>query len=321
MLLAIIGVLRFWLPSVVVKIGELFRYVYSLSFEWNSSVVSEVMLNVFWQSFLVLGPIFLTAIAVGIAVNYIQVGSLLAVEPIKPQISRLNPLEGLKRMFGVRAWVQLIKSLFKVIIIGYFLYAVIRDNIDVFPALQGVNALQGAVLLGDILFELAWKVALAFVIVAIADYIYQWWEYEKNLRMSHEEIKEEFKQTEGDPQLKAQMKKRQKLIAMRRMMEDLKQADVVITNPIHFAVALKYDPQKFDAPYVVAKGQDEVALRMKEIARENDIVIMENKPLARSLYAQVEIGQVIPADLYKAVAEVLAFVYKINKRKRFYSVV
>jgi flagellar biosynthetic protein FlhB len=166
---------------------------------------------------------------------------------------------------------------------------------------------------------LAWKIGLAFLVIAFADFLYQWWEYEKNLRMSHEEIKQEYKQTEGDPQLKAQIKKRQRMLAMRRMMEDLKQADVVVTNPTHYAVALKYDPAQFSAPYVVAKGQNEIALKIRAIAEECNIVIMENKPLARSLYAQVELGQVVPADLYKAVAEVLAFVFKLNKRRHHYS--
>ncbi|HHV65655.1 MAG TPA: flagellar biosynthesis protein FlhB [Peptococcaceae bacterium] len=319
MLLALVGLLKFWLPRMLERMADLFRYITSFSGEWTVRSVSEIMVNVFLQSFLILGPILLVSAAVAILVNFLQVGALITVEPLKPQLSRLNPLQGLKRMFGLKALVQLVKSLFKVIVIGYFLYAVIRDNMNVFPALQGLTVGQSVIILGDLLFELAWKAALAFVIIAIADFLYQWWEYEKNLRMSQEEIKEEFKQTEGDPLLRAQIKKRQRMFAMRRMMEDLKQADVVITNPTHYAVALKYDPAKHSAPYVVAKGQNELALRIKAIAEENDILIMENKPLAQALYAQVDLGQVVPPELYKAVAEVLAFVYKLNKRKRYYS--
>ncbi len=319
MLLALVGVLRFWLPYIFNQMANLFRYLTSLDMEWNIRSVWEVMITVSWQCMLILGPIFLASMVVAIAVNFLQVGSLFTVEPIKPQFSRLNPVEGVKRMFGIKAMVQLVKSLFKVVIIGYFLYDVIRDHIDIFPALQAVEVTQSIIVLGNLLFELAWKIALAFLVLAFADFLYQWWEYEKNLRMSHDEIKEEYKQTEGDPQLKAQIKKRQRMMAMRRMMENLKTADVVITNPTHFAVALKYDMTKHSAPYVVAKGQNEIALRIRTIAEENHIVIMENKPLARALYAQVDIGQVVPADLYKAVAEVLAFVYKLNKRKRYYS--
>ncbi|NLI94185.1 MAG: flagellar biosynthesis protein FlhB [Peptococcaceae bacterium] len=319
MLLALVGLMKFWLPGAFNRIADLFRYLTNLSVEWSIRTVWNVSLTVSWQCLLILGPIFLASMVVAVVINFLQVGSLFTIETIKPQFSRLNPIEGVKRMFGVKALVQLVKSLLKVVIIGYYLYDVIQKNMGIFPALQGVSVPQSVVLLGNILFELAWKIALAFLVLAIADFLYQWWEYEKNLRMSHDEIKEEYKQTEGDPQLKAQIKKRQRMMAMRRMMEDLKQADVVVTNPTHYAVALKYDPSKHPAPYVVAKGQDEIARRIRALAEENNIMIMENKPLARALHAQVDLGQVVPADLYKAVAEVLALVYKLNKRKKYYS--
>lgn len=153
------------------------------------------------------------------------------------------------------------------------------------------------------------------MLLSIFDYLYQWWDYEKNLKMSHEEIKQEYKQTEGNPQIKSEIKRKQRAMAMSRMMQDLKTADVVVTNPTHFAVALRYDPKENAAPYIVAKGADHVALRIKELAKEYGIITMENKPLARALFAQAEIGQVVPADLYKAVAEVLAFVYRLKRKK------
>lgn len=319
MLIAIVGLLKFWLPNIFNSMASILRYAATLSIEWNVRSVWEVMINISWQCLLVLGPIFLVSVVMAIAMNFLQVGSLFTIEPIIPKFSRLNPLEGIKRMFGLKALVQLVKSLFKVIVIGYFLFDSIRDNMDIFPALQAIEVSQSVLLIGNLLYDMAWNIALAFLVIAIADSLYQWWEYEKSLRMSHEDLKEEFKQSEGDPQLKAQIKKRQRMIAMRRMMEDLKQADVVITNPTHYAVALKYDLSKHPAPYVVAKGQDEIALRIRAVAEENKIVIMENKPLARALYAQVDLGQVVPAELYKAVAEVLAFVFKLNKRKRSYT--
>lgn len=317
MLLALVGLLKFWLPNVFTGMANIFKYATTLSIDWNARSVWEVSLTIAWQCLLILWPIFLVSVTVAIAINFLQVGALFTVDPIIPKFSRINPIEGVKRMFGVKSLVQLVKSLFKVLIIGYFLFDTLRDNMDIFPILQAVEVSQSITLLGDLLYDLAWNTALAFFILAIADSLYQWWDYEKNLRMSHEEIKEEFKQAEGDPQLKGQIRKRQRQISMRRMMEDLKQADVVITNPTHFAVALKYDLSKHPAPYVVAKGQDELALKIRALAEENQIVIMENKPLARALYAQVDLGQVVPADLYKAVAEVLAFVYKLNKRKRY----
>lgn len=319
MLLALVGVLKFWAPSIFERIASLFKYVVALPAEWTIRSVWTVMVNLTWQCVQMLAPVFVVAVVAAIAINFVQVGALLSVDSIKPKASKLSPIQGIKRMFGLKALVQLVKSLLKVIVIGYFLVNVIRNNMEIFPALQGVELGQSIALIAGLLYELTWKAALAFAAVAMLDFLYQWWEYEKNLRMSHQDIKDEFKQTEGDPQLKGQIKKRQRMIAMRRMMEDIKQADVVVTNPTHFAVALKYDQQKYAAPYVVAKGQDELALKIRAVAEEHKIVIMENKPLARALYAQVELGQVVPADLYKAVAEVLAFVYKLTKRKKLYT--
>ena len=318
MLLGLVGILKLWLPAMFEKMGQITRYVYAFSPEWDMKTVPVMMTEVCLQAFSILAPLLVAAFLIASLVNYLQVGFVFTWEPLKPKLSRLSPIEGAKRMFGIKAWVQLIKALFKVAIIGYFLYAVMRDNFQVFAVLQHINVRQATMLIGNILFEMAWKVALAFVIIAILDFLYQWWEYTKELKMSHEELKEEFKQMEGDPLLKAEIKKKQRSLATRRMMEDLKKADVVVTNPTHLAVALKYDPGKYEAPYVLAKGEGHVALRIKEIAREEDIVIMENKPLARALFAQVEIGQVVPRELYKAVAEVLAFVYKLNRRKKSY---
>ncbi len=316
MLLGFVAVLKFWLPAMLGRMQSLFPYVWGLPTDWTGRTVASLMLNLLWFSVQIIAPIFGVAILIGVAGNYLQVRFLFTLEPLKPDLSRMNPMNGLKRMFGVRAWVELAKSLFKVILIGYFLYASIRDNFRVFPALQQLSVGQGAVFLGQAILDLGWRIAIAFLVLAVADFLYQWWEFEKNLRMSQEELKEEFKQTEGNPQLRSEIKKRQRAIAMRRMMQDLKQADVVVTNPTHYAVALRYEPKEKSAPYVVAKGQDEVAKRIRELAREYDILVMENKPLARALYSQVEIGQIVPADLYKAVAEVLAFVYRLKKKRR-----
>lgn len=315
MLLGFVAILKYWLPGMLLRMQQLFSYVWGLSTEWTYVSIASLMINILWIAVQILAPIFGAAVLVAVGSNYLQVRSLFTLEPLKPDFSRLSPINGFKRMFGVRAWVELAKSLLKVILIGYFLYASIRDNLGVFPALQQLDVRQGAVFLGQAIADLAWKISISFLVLAVADFLYQWWEYEKNLRMSHEELKEEYKQTEGNPQLRSEIKKRQRAMAMRRMMQDLKKADVVITNPTHLAVALRYDPKEQKAPYVVAKGQDEVALRIRELAKEYEIVIMENKPLARALYSQVEIGQIVPADLYKAVAEVLAFVYRLKKKR------
>ncbi|AET70277.1 flagellar biosynthetic protein FlhB [Desulfosporosinus orientis DSM 765] len=316
MFLGLVALLKFWIPSMFVRMEYLFTYVYGLSSDWSEKSVASLMVNLLWQGIQILAPIFGTGFFIALFANYIQVGVLFTGESMKPQISRLSPISGAKRMFGVRAWVELTKSLLKVLLIGYFLYASVRDRLTIYPAIQQLSVEQGAVFLGQALMELAWKISLSFLGIAALDYVYQRWEHEKNLRMSHEDLKQEYKQTEGNPELKAELKKRQRSLAMSRMMQDLKTADVVVTNPTHYAVALRYDVKVQKAPFVVAKGQDQVALRIRELAKEYDLVIMENKPLARTLYSQVEIGQEIPADLYKAVAEVLAFVYRLKKKKR-----
>lgn len=315
MLLAFVCILRFWLPKMVERITQIFPYAYSLSTEWDESLVAALMVNLLWIGIQIVGPVFLTAFVIAIFMNYIQVGPLFASEALKPQLSRISPISGAKRMFGVKAWVELTKSLAKITLIGYFLYASIRDRVQVYPALMKLDIGQTAILLGQALMELAWKISLSFMAIVILDYFYQRWEYEKNLKMSHEELKQEHKQTEGNPELKGELKRRQRSLAMSRMMQDMKQADVVVTNPTHLAVALRYDPKIKKEPYVVAKGQDYVALKMRELAGEYGLVVMENKPLARALYNQVDIGQSIPEELYKAVAEVLAFVYRLKKKK------
>ena len=315
MLLGLVAVLKYWLPTMLERMEELFPYVLSLPSDWTERSVASLMLNILWLGIQIMAPVLGAGLLIALAANYIQVGILFTGESMKPQISRLSLMSGAKRMFGVKAWVELAKSLTKVILIGYFLYASVRDRLQIFPALQQLDVGQGAIFLGQALMELAWKISISFFGIAALDYLYQRWDYEKNLRMSHEELKQEYRQTEGNPELKSEIKKRQRALAMSRMMQDLKKADVVVVNPTHFAVALRYDLNVQKAPYVVAKGQDQVALRMRELAKEYDLVIMENKPLARALYAQVEIGQGIPADLYKAVAEVLAFVYRLKKKK------
>lgn len=316
MLLGLVSVLKVWVPTMLQSLEQLFPYVLGVSSDWSQTSVASLLVNVLWAGVKIIWPILTAGLVIALAANYLQVGILFSGESLMPQLSRLSLVSGAKRMFGVRAWIELAKSLIKVLIIGYFLYSSVRSHLNIYPALQELDVGQSAVYLGQAVLDLAWHISIAFFGLAALDYLYQRWDYEKNLRMTHEELKQEFKQTEGNPELKSEIKKRQRAMAMRRMMQDMKQADVVITNPTHFAVALRYDPKVQTAPYVVAKGQDEVALRMRELAKEYGLVVMENKPLARALYAQVEIGQGIPAELYKAVAEVLAFVYRLKKKKR-----
>ena len=315
-LLGLVMVLRFWLPYMISSMGRMIVSTINMTSEWSPAEIGALMLSLTWQAAIMLLPLFGAAIVLGVGINYAQVGFILTGETIKPKLENISPVKGLKRMFGLRSVVNLVKSLAKLLIIGYFLYSVIRNNFWVFPALHNMTVLQAAGTLGGIIFDMAWKVGLAFLLVAFVDFLYQWYEYEKNLRMTLQEIKDEFKQTEGDPHLKAEVKKKQREMAQRRMMEDVKTADVVITNPTHYAVALRYEPGVLEAPQVVARGQDLMARRIREVAREHDVTMFENRELAQALYARTELGDLVPAELYQAVAEVLAFVYKLAGRTK-----
>lgn len=258
-------------------------------------------------------PVFAATFFTALLVSYVQVGVVFSAEPLIPKFERLNPVEGFKRIFSKRALMELAKSIGKVCITGYVVYTVLRNNYYLFPRFVDMEVSATIALLSQVVFELAIKVGIVFVIIGIADYIYQWFEYEKSLKMSKYDIKQEYKQTEGDPLLKSRQRQIQREMAMRRMMSEVPKADVVITNPTHFAVALKYEAPQMEAPVVVAKGQDYVAQRIKEVAALNNVATVENRVLARTLYYSTEIGDAVPEELYQAVAEVLAFVYRQKK--------
>ncbi|HEX3011067.1 MAG TPA: flagellar biosynthesis protein FlhB [Syntrophomonadaceae bacterium] len=257
----------------------------------------------------ILGSTFMAALLI----TYFQVGFVFSGEALVPKLERLNPIEGFKRIFSRRALVELIKSLLKVIVTGFIVYSVIRKNFYIFPSFMDMDLGPAFSAVGNMILEMAIKVGIVYIVIGIVDYLYQWYEYEKSLKMSKYDVKQEYKQIEGDPQVKSRQRQIQREVAMRRMMSEVPKADVVITNPTHFAVALKYDSASMKAPQVVAKGQDFIAQKIREVAREHQVTIIENPPLARLLYKSVEIGDVIPEDLYQAVAEVLAFVYKQKK--------
>jgi len=263
----------------------------------------------------VTAPLCLVILIAGVAVNYLQVGFLFTTKPLGFKFSRLNPLEGFKRMFSLQGLVQLLKAMIKVVIIGYTTYKAFSKILLKIPGLAGQNILSQISFVVDGVFDIAFSSCIAFAIFSVLDYLYQWWEYEKGLMMTKEEIKEEFKQMEGDPKIKGKIKEKQRQMAMSRMMQQVPRADVVITNPTHFAVALLYEEAKNKAPIVIAKGQDYVALRIIKIARENNVQVVENKPLARTLYQSTEIGEEIPVELYRAVAEILAYVYRMKNKR------
>lgn len=254
-----------------------------------------------------------TAVA-GLTVAFIQVGFVFSGEPLAVKLERIDPVEGFKRIFSKRAMVEFLKSILKMIVIGYIVYSVSLKYVLIFPQFIDMEAIQIVRTLLYIVFEMAMKVGVALLVLGLADFLYQRWEYEQSLKMTKQEVKDEYKQLEGDPQIRARQRQKQREISMRRMMAEVPKADVVITNPTHFAIALKYEAEKMSAPVVVAKGQDFMALRIKEIALANKVEVVENPELARTLYYVTDIGDVIPEDLYQAVAEVLAFVYRQKKK-------
>jgi flagellar biosynthetic protein FliR/FlhB len=280
---------------------------------YDSLIILSV--TVIWRLAIAYLPIVLPIMVMGVLANYIQTGFILTNETIKPKLSKLNPLEGFKRMFSSRTAVELVKDLLIVSVVGYVGYSYVKDNLQKVLTLSTLRVGDIPVGFGKITQGIFMRVTLIMLIIAIIDFIYQRYMHNKDLKMTKQEIKEEFKQSEGDPQIKSKIKQKQREIAMRRMMQQVPDATVVVTNPTHIAVALKYVEGTDSAPKVVAKGTDNIAIKIKEIAKENNVPILENKPLARLIYSEVDIDNDIPISMYQAVAEILALVYKLKKKK------
>lgn len=260
-------------------------------------------------------PVLIGSFVVALVGNIVQVGWKVTSKPLKPKLDRLNPIGGFKRMFSQEKVVELIKSILKVLAIALVAYNEVKDRWKFILNLYDFEFMQAVLNIFDIVLDVGIKISFIFVIIGLADFGYQKWKHLHDLRMSKQEVKDEMKQSEGDPQIKGQIRQKMREGARRRMMQDLPKADVVITNPTHFAVAVKYDKETAEAPYVLAKGADYVAANIKEIAKQNNIEIVENKPLARMLYYNVEIGDQIPPELYQMVAEVLAYVYSVKNKE------
>ncbi len=261
-------------------------------------------------------PLLLIAMIAGLLVGYAQVGILFTLETLKPKGNRINPLSGFKRMFSLRSVVELVKAIIKILIVAWVAYSYLKSKTNEVVALMNADLLDILSFIGKSAFAVALRICIAMILLGFLDFLYQRYDYEKNLKMTKQEVKEEFKQMEGNPEIKSKIKQKQRQMSMKRMMQEIPKADVVITNPTHFAVAIKYDAEKASAPIVVAKGQDYIALRIKQIATDSKVQIVENKPLARTLFSTVDIGQPIPPEMYQAVAEILAFVYNLRNGGR-----
>ena len=260
-------------------------------------------------------PMVIVLAVVALLINFAQVGAIFTGKPLAPKFDRISPLAGLKRLFSGRGLMELSKGLIKIGLIAYITYLTISNEAHNYIRFLDMEVGQILSLGGELILKLGYRILMALLVLSVLDYAFQRWEFEKSLRMSKQEIKEEFKQQEGDPQVRARIRSLQREMSRRRMMDDVPKADVVVTNPTHVAIALRYDPDHMAAPVVVAKGQRLMAEKIKEMARQAGVPLVEDKPLARALFKAAQVGDTVPEELFKAVAQVLAFVYQLKRKK------
>ena len=308
----VIAALSGYILSTCKEFMNLFLGSY-LNYSVSEGSVKTVLIKSLIYIFMIFLPVGFLSMVFGVIGNIMQVGFMNTTEPLKPKLSKINPINGFKRMFSLRALVDLVKNLAIVSVIGYIGYSYLRDNY--FQIINLGNLKYAAIIdeMAALIKAIFMKVTIALIIIGVTDFVYQKFQHTKDLKMTKQEIKDEFKEQEGDPQIKGKRRQKQREMSMKRMMQAVPDATVVITNPTHIAVALKYEENSGDAPRVVAKGSDNIALKIKETAIENKVPIIENKPLARLMFKVVELDKEIPVDLYKAVAEILVVVMKMKK--------
>ena len=274
--------------------------------------ITGTLSNAILTMLILCAPFFLLGFLIALLCDIVQVGFKPTTKPLQPKLSKLNPISGMKKIFSSRKLFELAKSILKLVIMGAVIYSFFMGRQESIFLLYDIPLQQAIGLMGSLIINLGLRIAIAYMVIAFADLIYQRRKFNKDMMMTKQEVKDEFKNSEGDPAVKSAQRRRMMQASQRRMMQQLPQADVVITNPTHYAVAIKYDAEEAEAPMVIAKGADYLAQKIKEAARENGVEIVENKPLARMLYANVEVGELVPPELYKAVAEVLAYVYHLQ---------
>lgn len=311
--LAVFGLLHFLGPGLARGIAAWSQALWAdRPRDWSEGDVAAMATEAVLAWARAAGPILIAGTLIPVAVSVAQTGPVFTAAALAPDFGQLSPARGLRRIFSLRAAVELLKALLKTAVVGAVAVATVRQAAGEFPALLDMEPAASAAAVVGWVERLAWRVGAAFLALAAADYLYQRWEHERSLRMSREEIKHELKETEGDPQIRVLRRSRQRELARRRMIQDVARAHVVVANPDHYAVALRYDPVEMAAPVVVAKGKGYLALRIKEAARRHGVMVVEQPPLARALYRMVKVGQAIPEELYQAVAEVLAFVWRVR---------
>lgn len=280
--------------------------------EMNGHGMSLFLRPVILEMFQLVAPFFIVGIIICVLISILQVGWKVTAKPMRPKFDKFNPINGFKRFFSKDSLFELAKSVLKLSVIAYVAYTSIRKHEDQLFVLYDIPLMQAIILCGQIIVDTGFRIALVYLIVGIVDWIYQKHKFHEDMKMTKQEVKDEYKNTEGNPEVKGKQRQKMQEASRRRMMQDVPKADVIITNPTHLSVALRYDSGESKAPVVLAKGEDYLALKIREVAKENQIEIVENKPLARMLYANVDIGEEIPPELYQAVAEVLAMVYNLK---------
>lgn len=316
----------YFLKSMVGNIGTsimgLYRLVYeripTYATEANEITVNSAVLilgELFKQMLQIVLPFLLVGFVISFLADFVQIKWMVTTKPLHPKLSKLNPVKGVKRIFSKQSLMNLLKSMGVVAICaGVFINSMAAFK-DMIFNLYDLSIMDAIAAIGDFIFDVALKISAIYLVIGFADLAFQKWKFKEDMKMTKQEVKDEYKNQEGDPKVKSQQKARMRQASMRRMMQQLPKADVVITNPTHFAVALMYDTSVASAPLVIAKGEDYLAQKIKEKARESKIEIVENKPLARALYQSVEVGEEVPEELYQAVAEVLAYVYNLKNKK------
>lgn len=319
-LLVMFLILKLWVGTLGTQFMELFQQVYGKIPEFTHMVAGQISIRdymiIFRETMLTMLIMMLpfagAALVAGVIIEIYQVKWRPTSKPLKPKLSKLNPINGFKKFLSLNSLIELLKAILKIGLIIWIAYSTLKNEWSNLFILYDMPIEQAIALMGDIVINLGIKISLVYLLIAVADWFYQKWKFKEDMKMTKQEVKDEYKQAEGDPKIKGKIRQRMMQASQRRMMQDLPKADVVITNPTHFAVAIKYDADLYDAPYVVAKGCDHLAAKIKEVAKENKVEIVENKPLARMLYYNVELGSVIPPELYRAVADILAMVYKMQ---------
>ncbi|MES1043070.1 flagellar biosynthesis protein FlhB [Heyndrickxia oleronia] len=315
-LLAVFLFLMFGSSFIGNHIYIFFRYTFQhyLLVDVTENNIQHILIEVLKEVAIILGPIMIVAFIAAFASNFAQIGFMFSTESIAPKLEKLDPIKGFKRIFSMRAIVELLKSILKISFVGVVTFIVLWMKIDEVLSLSYKTVGQAIKIIINLVLQMGLAASIALLFLAVFDFLYQRYDFEKNIRMSKQDIKDEYKNSEGDPLIKSKIKQRQREMAMRRMMQEVPNADVIITNPTHYAICLKYDESKHDAPYVIAKGVDFLAEKIKKIGKENEVIMVENRPLARALYAQTEIGDTIPEEFFKIVAEILAYVYRIKNK-------